>query len=261
MASNAIIDAKEVENIGFPEFTSKLITDTFEALINANVTQMEAYSELLEVTSVSLSAYINNTKNDVSPETILEFLAVKLPPLIADEDNQTSSIHKGKKLTEQDAEGLNRLIKSDAEAGRTAVVYEKNDTLDDSKWASLLDNIASVISQNKYQLLSEMVRQGMLRLVVDNGTIETRLNIHASSQKFTYTNASQYHRGTQRSTNRGRVGGIFSLFGVNTSNKSVRTSFKVSTARAGQNTRDETTVDISGGVTINFSTDYLKLTE
>lgn len=38
-----------------PEFTAKLVTDTFEVLVNANLTQMEAYSELLEVTGDILS--------------------------------------------------------------------------------------------------------------------------------------------------------------------------------------------------------------
>ncbi|WP_413699982.1 hypothetical protein ACLKMH_22115 [Psychromonas sp. KJ10-10] len=79
MTSYALGEATGVSEIGFPEFTAKLVTDVFEALVNANLTQMEAYTELSTTMEDGLEAYINNTKNDVPPEAILELLTEKFP--------------------------------------------------------------------------------------------------------------------------------------------------------------------------------------
>jgi hypothetical protein len=56
-------------------FTTNLITSTFEALVQANHSQMLAYQEMVSVLSQGLSTYINETKDDVSGEEVMEFLA------------------------------------------------------------------------------------------------------------------------------------------------------------------------------------------
>ena len=44
-ASDTIDQARRLDEIGFPEFTAKLINSTFEALIVANLRQVESYIE------------------------------------------------------------------------------------------------------------------------------------------------------------------------------------------------------------------------
>ena len=259
MTSYAMQEATAVSEIGFPEFTAKLVTDVFEALINANLTQMEAYTELSKTMQDGLTAYINNTKNDVPAEAILELLIAKFP-----------SATKNSKLSEEDAEGLNALVKpilppakENADGTTTeTVTYKSNMTLSDDVWTGLLDNVASVISQNKYTLLQNMVKQGMLRLVVDNGTIETNLTFDASSTTTDYKNITDFDRGTTKSVGRGSMGAkLFGFFGASASKKTTTTTFNVSTTQKKVITNDDTNVEITGRVKINFSTDYLKLLE
>ncbi|MEM8585900.1 MAG: hypothetical protein AAGF87_16605 [Bacteroidota bacterium] len=59
----------------YVSFTTKLITDTFEALLQAHHSQIQAYAELVGTLSKGLTAYINETKNEVSPVEILQFLS------------------------------------------------------------------------------------------------------------------------------------------------------------------------------------------
>jgi len=44
----AVTQAGRLNEMGFPEFTAKLITDTFDALIAANMRQTQAYIELIQ---------------------------------------------------------------------------------------------------------------------------------------------------------------------------------------------------------------------
>lgn len=244
MTSYALNEATGVSEIGFPEFTAKLVTDVFEALVNANLTQMEAYTELSKTMEDGLQAYINNTKNDVPPEAILELLTEKFP-----------SVSKDSSPTVTDASALNSLVKPE-----TPYTDETNFT--GEIWTGLLDSLSAVIAQNKFTLLQNMVKQGMLRLVVDNGTIETSLTFDASSTASTYENVTDFERTNTKTTRRGSVGArLFGFFGGSSSNKTTRTTFNVSTAQSRSTNLDNTNVQITGGIKINFSTDYLKLLE
>ena len=78
--SAAVTEAARLDEIGFPEFTAKLITDTFDALVSANLRQTEAYIELVQSVAKSLKEYINDTHEDISGEELLRFLAAVLPP-------------------------------------------------------------------------------------------------------------------------------------------------------------------------------------
>jgi hypothetical protein len=51
----------------------KLVTDVFDALISANIRQTQAYVELLQAISKSLSQYIDDTKDDITGEMILKY--------------------------------------------------------------------------------------------------------------------------------------------------------------------------------------------
>ncbi len=53
---DAVDQAARLDEIGFPEFTAKLITSTFDALIIANLKQVESYIGLVEQVSKSLLA-------------------------------------------------------------------------------------------------------------------------------------------------------------------------------------------------------------
>ncbi|MDY6822840.1 MAG: hypothetical protein SWH68_03460 [Thermodesulfobacteriota bacterium] len=205
-------------------------------------------------------------KDFISGEAILNFLAEKILPLESDLENNyeyTSSVHKDKELTETEAKELNKLLTFDDEADVVPPEYESGyDMSEDGNWETLLELVAQLISQNKYMILKEMVKQGMLRLVIENGVIETRLHFYAYSTKRNYEYLSHYRRDTTRKTSGGGLSGsLFGLFGGGYSSKTTRTSINVSTARSGETTNDTTRVHLYGGVKLNFKTDYLKLTE
>ena len=78
----AVTEAARLEEIGFPEFTAKLITDTYDALVAANLRQQGAYAALLASVTQSLMFYINSTKDDIGGDQILKLLAAAAPRAI-----------------------------------------------------------------------------------------------------------------------------------------------------------------------------------
>lgn len=266
---DAIEQAKRLDEIGFPEFTAKMINSTFDALIIANLKQVESYTALVEQVSKTLTVYVNDTKDDIGGEEVLKFLEAVLPAA-ANEENDSKAF-KGAELTSDEAAKLTKAVEvpeeilppnpdstPDNPLPPIQPSIPANTALTGSQWTELLNAVAQRIAVNKYTLLQEMVRQGMLRLVVTNGVIECRLT-------FTTYGLSSYRRDTtdyQRSdTNkRGRSGSGF-IFAPFWSSKERTSSTKLTirTTKETQQDNSGSQVQIFGRVEVNFKTDYQPL--
>jgi hypothetical protein len=254
----AVTEAARLDEIGFPEFTTKLITDTFDALVSANLRQTEAYIELVQQVAKSLAQYINDTQEDISGEELLRFLAAALPPADLSSEEPTK-VAVGETLTTEDATTLNNALVLPAEAGVPNDNQVAQDgQLDQAGVNTILEAVAKRIAANRYDLLKEMVKQGILRLVVENGVIESRLTFTTYGSTFYQKNASSYHRDTYRNKSRGKTGALVSLFG-SYSSTTYRTSVNIRTSKETHRDVSGSRVQIFGLVRINFKTDYLPL--
>ena len=72
-ATQAVENATRLSEIGFPEFTAKLITDTFNAITSSYLDQTAQYIGVMQAVSRRLQAYINNTVDDISADEIGTF--------------------------------------------------------------------------------------------------------------------------------------------------------------------------------------------
>ena len=256
--SAAVTEAARLDEIGFPEFTAKLITDTFDALVSANLRQTEAYIELVQCVAKSLIEFIKDTKDDISGEELLQFLAAALPPATPDSEDPRE-VKVGEELTEDDVTALNNALETPAEAEvpNNNKVATAGD-LDQAKVDAILEAVAKRLAANRYDLLKEMVRQGILRLVVETGVIESRLTFTTYGSTFYQKNANSYHRSTYRRVSKGKTSGLVSIFGSYSSNTK-RTSVSVRTTKETHRDITGSQVQIFGLVRVNFKTDYLPL--
>lgn len=267
--SAAVSEAARLGEIGFPEFTVKLVTDVFDALIGANLRQQEAYIQLLQSVSGSLTDYINNTKDDFGPEQILQFLAAVLPALDADgnedpNDPSGTMVAEGKTLTSGDADALNVALEVPKDADGNEIVAGDNTVavagaLDADGVQAILTAVATRLAANKYTLLKEMVRLGMLRLIVDNGSIETRLTFSTRGSSLSQNASAQYSRRSFGFRARAKTGSFFSPW-VNASASTSYNSLSVSTSNKFDRDVSGSSVQIFGRVQINFKTDFQPLT-
>lgn len=254
----ALAYASRLDEIGFPEFTTKLVSDTFDALIAANLRQQQGYIELIEAVSKSLKTYINDTKDDIGPSEIMQLLAAAVPPASPSATSEPTKVKPTAKLTEADATALNKALEV------KGVDIDKDNkvatagTVSQSGYEKILDAAAVRLAANKYDQLEQMTKLGMLRLVVDDGTIETRLNFHTYGSEYFNRNTSDYSRDSFQARANAKTGGLLSLW-VNASASTSYTSVNVSTTNTRQTESSGADVNIFGGVKIHFHTDYLPL--
>jgi hypothetical protein len=238
--------------IGFPEFTAKLVTDVFDALISANIRQTHAYIELLQAVSKSLTDYINDTKDDISGELLLQYLIKVLP----DKENGGTKVKAGATLSTEDVGILNKVLVvpgvQDSPGITSAPITDKA-ALD-----TILSAVATRIAADKYSLLKEMVKMGVLRLVVEHGVIETKLTFSTYTSSFMESTKSDYNTSSFAMRASAGTGSITSLW-VNASASTSLYSMRVSTAKETNRDISGSQVQIYGHVQIDFKTDYQTL--
>lgn len=249
-AGNAVRIARSVGEIGFPEFTAKLITDTFDALISANIRQTESYIELLTLVSKNLSTFINETKDEIDGPLILEFLQTVLP------EPEGTKVAKGASLTAAEATKLNEaLLVTDSTGTEIQKTTFPSGAITDARYTQILEAVAKRLSANKYDALQQMVKLGMLRLVVEKGVIESRLTFNTWGSEYSSETSSRYQSTPGRSVtpftmlarilSRGRVAATSNL--------------RVSTAKETHHASSGSAVQIFGMVQLSFKTDYMPL--
>lgn len=263
MSINAVDNATRLDEIGFPEFTASLINSTFDALIAANIRQMAAYADLVKTLGQELSEYINNTKDSISGEEVLSFLERVLP---AYEEDKTTKVVEGGELNAEEAKVLTRELALPEEA-----TQEPNSSLqslvvnagevNQSVLDSIVEAVALRLACNKYLLLKEMVAQGLLRLVVENGVIETRLNFSAWEYSSSSRKTTDYSRNKSSRTKYSAGGIIQNIISGPSVGRKSSSSLRVKTATEKDYASGGTNINIFGGVRINFKTDYLPLAD
>jgi hypothetical protein len=266
-AQQAIENATRLSEIGFPEFTAKLITDTFNAITASYIDQMAQYVGVVQAVSQTLEDYINNTKDDITADEINRFL-VSIAGLSDDvlnfllgDPTSASQVQP----SEAEAAAINNAVKLPPAAGSAAVAppASASTNLTASKRGTIAQAIARRLAANKYDLLQTMVRQGILRLYVDNGTIETRLTFSTYGQAISSSATTKRTR-AEGSSGFGAAGGIaglvgHSLAGFGAGGGFANSTLTVTTANHTNRDISGSRVQIFGRVKLNFKTDLLPL--
>lgn len=287
--SNYAMDtAARFGDIPFVEFTQDLITGVFDSLVEAHILQMEQYQEFIQTLTQSLSAYINNTNDGVDFDDITDFiLKYELP--VADTavieaaldnlQNASSSTGDGSTATDQPATtdtwwgglinalgpAVNSLVdKIDDPSEHTDLVAMQSYFDAVNQTAATLPTfkqihgaIGKLISSNKYTLLQNLAQQGMMRLVVTDGEIETKLTFSTWEERentYETTNKSRARDFSRTKMRKGAVGAF-----KKAKRKERSRNVTVNTAKSYHRDTSGTKVDIFGRVMIRFKTDYAQL--
>ncbi len=121
-------------------------------------------------------------------------------------------------------------------------------------------SIANLISSNKYALLQNMANQGMMRLVVTEGEIETKITFSTwnTNTKGVETGYKQKIKDKIKQK-KVKGGGFLGIYKNKSKKRQSRRTVTVNTAKSYQRDSSGTKVDIFGRVLIRFKTDYAPL--
>lgn len=328
----ALETATKLNEIGFAEFTSDLISKTFEAIIDANLKQTESFINLVKEMTKSLSAYINDTKLEITNQEVLDHLG-SLPKFVDDAGqpilDQASTLTPQAPVTLamsesvlptalnainqnftsgqlvstiiqaagnpaitsllKDGLGMVKGLLSNTQLATVFPVTSHPDYYDPNALTSLLtgttpavantavaigapaitklyDSVAEVIAGDKYALLQEMVKLGVLRLVVTDGVIRTSLTFSSFERSSKSSSSYEKHSETIKDKYKQRQApsrGILKLIRNRPLEKTKKTERDVHVQTTSEQSASSqgTTISIFGGVEIRFKTDYLPVTQ
>jgi tRNA/tmRNA/rRNA uracil-C5-methylase (TrmA/RlmC/RlmD family) len=259
----AVTEAKRLTDIGFPEFTAKLVKDVFDALLAATLRQMEAYSELVAATAKTLDDYVAENKELVSGEEVWDWLVKNLPgpaASVTDPKPEDATLVRV---------GVSFDLSKNAEKAQLQKIHDKVNypdpmptsgsvTLDENAVNTITDKVRGIIAGNRYTLLKEMVRMGIIRLVVDYGEIETRLTFTTYGESLAQRTATSLNTRAFAATANLQTGKAINKWvkvsaAANYSSVSVRTTSSIDRDVSGSK------VDIYARVFIRFKSDYQAL--
>lgn len=293
MNNYAIDTAARFGDIPFVEFTRELVTGIFDSLVEAHILQMEEFADFTASLTQDLSTYINNTQDNVTFDQIAEFitnydlpelpdlkiLEDQLKKLELPKDNEKPKIGTTNGIEKWWGGLINALapvvsdLVSKIDDPSEHIGLEKFKDYNDSviqgvnitaskipSFKEIHGSIAALIASNKYGLLQNMAKQGMMRLVVTEGEIETKITF-STWNSSSRGNESGYKRRAMvaNKMKQKSSGGILGLFRKKKKNKHRNRTVTVNTAKSYQRDTSGTRVDIFGRVLIRFKTDYAPL--
>jgi len=266
--------ASQLDNIGFPEFTANLINSVYDALLSGTLKQMEAYQELLSSVSKTLVEFQEANYSEVTIAEAQDWLVQNFPFTYTDSNGKEHKVSEIGAVSVNVVVKIGKLNKNDLPNSLTySEITDPNDS-DLVKLKNLLGNelagnitnsttydelikaIRKKIAGNRYTILKEMVKLGIMRLFVKEAEIETKLTFSVSVTEMQGKNNYTY---TSSSFSAGISGGgvikkVFNISGnLSYSKVNVRTSSSWAT------TLGTASADIMGRVLVKLQSDFIQL--
>ncbi len=224
------------DEIDFPAFVAGLIHGTFDAIVDASIRQMEAFAELVSAVAKDVERF---TVENVTPNQVRDWLVQEYPRDL---------------VLDLSSEGPPRVVpRKTAEDGEpNSPIWLGDYGLDGEELTEELIEETVIplaqrrVGESRQQLLATMVLLGMNRVVVRDGTIETRVRFRAAardSAKAGY--AASQDPGGKTWGNRG--GGMDG------------SAMMVSTVGVNVQSETDLKVELFGAVKINFVSETLPL--
>ena len=269
---NAIDEAiRGMNGIPFVDFTTDLIDGVFDSLVDNHTTQMMKFVDYFEGISKGLQWYIDNTEEDISDEETLQYLTAiegaessvgsgSNPPTLL--DTVASATPAGAAVNVATPVVTNLLDALNIPGVESSLPAASSGNTTSVKPYAIRTAIARRISANRYNMLETMIKQGMMRLVVDHGEIETRFTMSTRERHLDQVKIKTKDKNKSSTKSKTKVGTGFMLSMFGSAKKKVKRQNKqLHVKKVNENHRD-----ISGSSTkfysrvkIVFKTDYMPL--
>lgn len=251
---------QKATELPFPEFTAKLVTSTFDAVIGATIHQMDAYADLVASLAKTLKEF---QAENVTDAEINVFLAENYPD---SKGNTTISdsydFNEGKALGATYNNLVDLKLKDiwddDTSKPANPTGYSTNDfetttatKLTSAQITDIKEGCGAFLAKNMMDNLRAMAREGMARIVIDEGEILSRLTFTVSTTDVEATRKSTYEKETK---NR-KFGGGIGFLGFRIGGGAKRSNLIVKTMNERTYSRVSMNAEMIGQVKIHFHTE------
>jgi hypothetical protein len=218
--------------VAFPVFVADLIKGTFNAIIQANITQMEQFGRLLENVMKSVDEFM---ADNISDDQARDWLQERYRDHIKVKDGKAVA-----------ADGADEKAPPnwEKELHMPSGISLDDDTIEEK----LVPAARRRLAENRLQMLSTMVMMGVNRIIVTGGKIRATMAFHIDASERTHE---------EHATDFDFRAAAAGSFGYGPWSASLSTSVSyVSSSRATNDGEINVATDLTGEVEIHFKSDY-----
>ena len=229
-----------VQDVDFPGFVRDLLTGVFDANLDANERQMEAYRELLKDATREISAFVNEIDDESAMYRLVQ-------------DNSQFQLSFGDSSFIDSGFSDSDASDSENQTELPTITDPNGQQVDPNVIRAKILDTKLAMAKERRTLLRETLLMGISRLVVDRGTIKAGVEFRVRAAERTQTK-QQGQENVQRTDSKTSR----SFFGGSRSGKIKRTS-RISIAASQSQTNTDLSATLKGSVEIQFKSDYFKL--
>ncbi len=253
----------QVQNLGFVEFTSDLVRNVYKVITDSAMEQLQSYGDLVTTVSKSLAEYQkdvtgitfndaailsddNKTALDSYIEDVLGFTTWQGTP-----PKHNVSV-ENLEMLESHFVGITILDETILKAIGSFVI---NDEIEkDDLRTFVYHKIAKSSSQN-FSVLTTIIKLGMQKVVVTDGTIHTKLVFHVDSTESESKTSTEVARKASSWGVSGSVSANWGWGSASVSGYANSSKVRVKVVNEKSNAAVNVNADIIGSVTIKFRTE------
>ncbi|MBW4419907.1 MAG: hypothetical protein KME13_11860 [Myxacorys californica WJT36-NPBG1] len=248
--TTADILSDTVKKVDFPGFVRDLLNGVFDANLNANIKQMEAFQKLLKEASKSLAQFAKEVDDTEA--------LYSLTKLNNDYKLGMAQGGQGSGRSRRQATPKQGAASPPQEPPQPVLVDNKTGkevSLNDNAIQAKLLDIKLAMAKERRTMLRETILMGVSRLVVEKGTIRASVKFSINADETTTNTDTGHEDATRVATDYWNVDlGIVSFGRSNTTTK-----VQVSDARSETTMGADSSTELEGFVEIQFKSDYFKL--
>lgn len=234
----------QVNNIGFPEFTAKLIGDTVDAVVGATVRQLKSYTELVTELEEGLEAF---KAKAVTKEALDQYMRDAFPA-----EGGETAVAAGKTY---DQALYQQIIARCGAVDGLADPGEGQETFSEGTVAAVQDKCRVTLNkaaEGTYEQLRILVQMGYARVVFTNGHIKSKLTFEVETRDTRMRTSSDMAQSAFQASAKmgGGILGVISGISGSTSYRNLR----VRTVNTQSLESDRISGEILGEVEVHFAT-------
>ncbi len=178
-----IEDSLEIVNLGMAEFIAKLIDETMEAVIDAQNTQNEQIATIRIASLQSIEEFASNNVNDADAlDYLTDLIAPNVLPIV------------GKTFDLVFFQDKLDMIFADGDFTQT----KRSKYITQQGYDAMLLQCKILMSEQKHEMLKALFRDGLPKIVIDNGEITAKVAFTAVTNATSNTTTNTATGGTQK---------------------------------------------------------------
>ena len=165
-----------IDEVNFTDFVASLVSQTFDAMLDTSIRQMEAFADLVSAVAKDLDRF---TEDNVSDHQAMDWLVERYPRDLRLEFNTQDG---GQPVVRPTTSGDEFGAEPPSPAWMSDFGMEGEELTEEVVQQSLVPVARKRLAENRLQMLATMVLMGMNRIVVKDGHVSAKVRFRSAAR-------------------------------------------------------------------------------